>query len=175
MEEMALRYGQALYSLASDLDKIKSWQEEVKQIKGLLKDNPDFVMVLSSNFLSLDKRKTIVDETFVNLDENIKAFIKVIIDNNRTRYILDIFDSFNSLCNQHFNVLEGIIYSVEPLDEKYILKIQELISKKEKVSCELKNHIDKSLLGGLKVVINDHIYDDSIKHHLLKMKTTLLK
>jgi F-type H+-transporting ATPase subunit delta len=90
-------------------------------------------------------------------------------------YILDILSSFNSLCNEHFGVLEGIIYSVEPLDKKYIQQIQDILSKKENVKCELKNIIDKSLIGGLKVMINDHIYDDSIKFHLEKMKSTLLK
>ena len=40
---------------------------------------------------------------------------------------------------------------------------------------ELINIIDPSLIGGVKVVINDHIYDGSIKHHIDNMKLSLLK
>ena len=43
------------------------------------------------------------------------------------------------------------------------------------ISVELKNIIDPSLIGGVKVVIKDRIYDGSIKHHIDMMKQDLLK
>mgnify|MGYP003301517271 CR=1 FL=1 len=33
--------------------------------------------------------------------------------------------------------------------------------------------IDNSILGGLKVQVEDYILDDSIKNHLLKLKETI--
>ena len=175
MLELALRYGQALYSLAKDLNKVEDWQKDLKEIKGLLKDNPGFVLLLNNAFLSQEERKELISKCFVGVDEELVSFIKVIIDNNRINYIFDILDSFNTLCNQSFGVMEGIIYSVEPLNEKQINDIENKISKKENVRVELKNLIDKSLIGGLKVVISNRIYDGSIKFHLNRMKSTLLK
>ena len=175
MLEMAYRYGEALFSLAGEKDKISTWQKEIKIIKELFIDNPKFLDILKSNFISLEERKSILDNTFKDVDIEIISFLKVIIDNNRVNEIFDILDAFNSLCNEHFGVLEGIVYSIEPLSKDIILELNETLSEKEGVSVELKNHIDKSLIGGLKIVINNRIYDDSIKNHLEKMKHTLLK
>lgn len=175
MSELALRYGTALYSLALDLNKVEYWQKEIKELIKLLKENPEFLNVLSSDFLSVSKRKEILKETIVFDDDEINNFLNIIIDNNRVSNLLEILEGFNSLCNQHLGIVEGVVYSVEPLDETQLNSLIDVISKKENVKVELKNMIDKSLIGGLKILINDHVYDGSIKSHLNKIKNTLTK
>ena len=175
MLEISLRYGSALFSIALEQNKVKEWQIEIKELINLLEDNQDFVMLLSSKFLSLDKRKQIVDETIKFDDEELNSFIKVIIDNNRSEYLIDILYAFNTLCNEHQGIVEGLLYSVTPIEKTQIQLIEKSLSEKEKRKVELRNLIDKSLIGGLKVVIEDRVYDDSIKYHLEKMKTTLMK
>ena len=50
--------------------------------------------------------------------------------------------------------------------EDALKKLNSKISEVEKMPTELINIIDPSLIGGVKVVINDHIYDGSIKNQL---------
>ena len=175
MEAVSSHYGLALYSLALEEKKIDSWQEEVKQLMSIFKENTDFVMILGSNFLSIEERQEILRKTLVGVDENIISFILVIMDNNRTNLIPEIFESFNSYCNEYRGVSEGLIYSTLKLDQKVISQIEEKISKMENHKVELKNIIDPTLIGGVKVVISGHIYDGSIKHHIEMMKTDLMK
>ena len=143
MENVASRYGLALYSLALEENKIDSWQQDVKTLKGV--------------------------------DKNIVALIDVIMENNRTDCLIDVFDSFNSYCNQYRGVSEGLIYSTLKLDQTVIDQIEKKISKIEGSKVELKNVVDPSLIGGVKIVIKDHIYDGSIKHNIEMMKKDLLK
>ena len=175
MEGVSSRYGLALYSLALENDKVIDWQQEVKELDRVFKENPDFVMILGSSFLSLEERIDILEKTLVKVDKNIVALIVVIMENNRTNCLYEVFDSFNSYCNQYRGVSEGLIYSTLKLDQKVINQIEEKISKIEKRKVELKNVIDPTLIGGVKIVIHDHIYDGSIKHHIEVMKKDLLK
>lgn len=175
MLELALRYGSALHSLALDLNKVELWQKEMKELTKLLTENNEFLNLLNSEFLSIKERKQIVNNTIIFDDAELNAFINIIIDNNRVSNLLEILEAFNSLCNQTLGILEGVIFSVERLDESQISSIETAIAKKEQVKIELKNVIDKSLIGGLKVFINGHVYDDSIKYHLEKMKNSLRK
>lgn len=175
MESVASRYGLALYSLAMDKNRILDWQKEVKELTSVLKENTDFIMVLGSSFISLKERLEMVDKSFVGVDEEIIALIKVVMENNRMHMILDIFESFNSYCNEYRGVCEGLVYSTLKLDQKVISQIEEKISKIEHHKVELKNVIDPTLIGGVRVVIHDRIYDGSIKHHLEMMKKDLLK
>ena len=175
MESIPSRYGQALYSLALEQDKILSWQEEIKELKTVFEENSDFIMVLGSSFLSLKKRQEILEKTLVGVDKNIVALILVIMENNRTNSLLEVFDAFNSYCNEYRGISEGYIYSTLKLDKKIISQIEEKISRVEKRQVELKNVIDPTLIGGVKIVIHDRIYDGSIKHHIEMMKKDLLK
>ncbi|MIV05267.1 F0F1 ATP synthase subunit delta, partial [Salmonella enterica] len=43
-------------------------------------------------------------------------------------------------------------------------------TKMNKTKLNIQNHIDKSLLGGVKVVIGTRIYDDSLKTKLKDME-----
>ena len=175
MESVASRYGLALYSLALEENKIDSWQKDVKTLKSIFEKNTDFIMILGSSFISLEERLEIVEKTLVGVDKNIIGLIDVIMENNRTDLILDVFESFNSYCNQYRGVSEGLIYSTLKLDQTIIDQIEKKISKIENNKVELKNVIDPSLIGGVKIVIKDHIYDGSIKHNIEMMKKDLLK
>ena len=175
MESVASRYGLALYSLALEENKIDSWQKDVKTLKSIFEENTDFIMILGSSFLSLEERIEILEKTLVGVDKSIIALIDVIMENNRTDLILDVFESFNSYCNQYRGVSEGLIYSTLKLDQTVIDQIEKKISKIENNKVELKNVIDPSLIGGVKIVIKDRIYDGSIKHSIEMMKKDLLK
>ena len=175
MENVASRYGLALYSLALEENKIDSWQQDVKTLKGIFIENPDFIMILGSSFISLEERIEILEKSLKGVDKSIVALINVVMENNRTESLLDVFDSFNSYCNQYRGVSEGLIYSTLKLDQTVIDQIEKKISKIEGSKVELKNVIDPSLIGGVKVVIKDRIYDGSIKHNIEMMKKDLLK
>ena len=175
METVSSRYGLALYSLALEEKKVEALQKEVKEIRSIFKENTDFIMILGSSFLSLKKRQEILEKTLVNVDERIISLIEVVMENNRTNVLMDIFDSFNSYCNEYLGVSEGKIISAFKLEQTVIRQIEEKVSKIEKQKVELKNDIDPSLIGGVKVVIHDHIYDGSIKHQIETMKIDLLK
>ncbi len=175
MNEIASRYGLALYSLALEENKISSLQEENKELLAILKDNNDFILLLGSEFLSLKERLDILEKSLVGIDQNLVSFLAIVIENNRSDYIIDILEAFNSYCNEYKGVKEGYIYSTLKLDQDTILKISEKLSKIEHKQIELKNKIDPSLIGGVKVVIGDKVYDGSIKNHLEMMKNDLLK
>ncbi len=174
MNELANRYATALYSLKLDSNKLVETQNEVKELKKIIKDNPDFIMILSSSYYDFKKKSEIIDITLVNVDEDIKNLLKIAVKNHRANLIVEIFEEFNSLVNEYRGIIEGLVYSSMPLKEDELTKLNKAISEVESRPTDLKNIIDPSLIGGVKVVINDHIYDGSIKHHIDEMKKALL-
>ena len=175
MNEVALRYAESLYSLAIDVDKVLIYQQEVKTLKKLIADNKEFLTVLASDFITQEEKEKIIDKTFVGFSIDIVSLLKVICKHHRVNELINILSTFNSLANQYRNVKEGRIYSVTKIDEDTLKRIEKEISKLENVEVELTPFIDPSLIGGVKVVINDHIYDDSISYHLQEMKNKLLR
>lgn len=175
MNEIASRYALALFSIAKDENKVVELQKEMKDLEKVFKENQDFLMVLSSSFQTIEERCNLIDKTFLNVDEDIISLFKLIIEHNRVNLIMDLFIDFNTYCNKERGIVEGIIYSVSPLTESIITEIENKIAKLEKTNIELRNVIDPSLIGGVKIQIHDHIYDGSIKNTLENMRKDLLK
>ena len=175
MKELTSRYSVALFSLKRDENQLFDSQLEIKQLIKVLRENPDFLTLLDSSYKEFEEKEKIIDEVFKSLDVEVKNFIKIIVRNHRAMYLIEIFEGFNSLVNEYRGVKEGLVYSTEPLSESMLNKLNSKISEVEKMPTELINIIDPSLIGGVKVVINDHIYDGSIKHHIDNMKVSLLK
>ena len=175
MKEITSRYAEALYSLKRDSNSLEKTQEEIRELKKVFLENPDFIVVLDSSYKTIEEKIEIIDKTLIGVDEEIKNLLKVIIQNHRARYIIEIFDGFISLVNEHRGVIEGLVYSTEKLSDEQLEKLNLAISKVEKRPTELRNIIDPILIGGVKVVINDNIYDGSIKHHIENMKNSLIK
>ena len=173
MLEIAQNYANALLSIAIDDNKVIEYQKEVKELAKIIKDNPDFLMLIDSRFLSINERKEKVKEILKGFSSDIVNFVQIIVEHNRVNYLEDILQAFNTLCNENQDILEGLIYTAFPLDEKTLIKIKKKISQIEHRDVDLIARIDPSLIGGVKVVINSHIYDGSIKNQLEQMQVDL--
>lgn len=174
MNQIAQTYAEALFSLGLEDKKLSKLQDEGKALSEIIHDNEDFLLLIDSRFMSREERQDIASKILKDFDEDIVNFVKVLIANNRTNYIKDVLEAFNSLCNEYKGVKEGLIYSAFPLDKETINKIKNKISQIEGMDVELISRIDPSLIGGVKVVINSHVYDGSIKNQLEKMQIDLL-
>ena len=175
MLEIAQNYAEALLSIAIDDNKVIDYQKEVKELKKIIIDNPDFTLLLDSRFLTMEERMHNAETILNGFSPDVINFIKIIIKHNRIKYLEDILNAFNSLCNGNQDIVEGLIYSAFPLTESTLLKIKDKISQIENHEVDLIPKIDPSLIGGVKVVINSHVYDGSIKNQLEKMQIDLLR
>lgn len=175
MTEIALNYASALLSIAIDDNKVIVYQKEIKELRKIIIDNPDFKLLLDSKFLSIEERMHNAELILKDFSIDIVNFIKIIVKHNRINYLEEILEAFNSLCNENQDIIEGLIYSAFPLGEDTLLKIKNKISQIENHEVDLISRIDPTLIGGVKVVINSHVYDGSIKNQIEQMQISLLR
>jgi len=175
MLEIAQNYASALLSLAIDDKKVIDYQKEVKELRKIIKDNPDLILLLDSHFLSMEERMHNAETLLKGFSPDIINFLKIIVKHNRVNYLNDILEAFNSLCNENQDIVEGLIYSAFPLGEATLQKIKKKISEIENHEVDLIPKIDPTLIGGVKVVINSHVYDGSVKNQLEQMQISLLR
>lgn len=171
---LAYTYAEALFGIAKESSNIENYQKEVQEIRNILIDNPDFVNVLTSPFLTLKIREEKLTSIFKSVSSDILNFLCIILKNNRFDKIDKILEAFNSLCNEALGVLEGYIYSTEIIKKELLSQIEEKISKLEKQKVHLLNRIDPNLIGGFKILINDKQYDFSIMKNIENLKKSLL-
>ncbi|WP_342268834.1 ATP synthase F1 subunit delta [Spiroplasma endosymbiont of Aspidapion aeneum] len=135
----------------------------------------------------LVKRKSHIDEMTIKfIDSSFGKYIKekklvnalkLIIDNNLIHFIKVIFKSVLKDLLLLQNRVEGTVFSTYELSKVDIKKIEDKISKKINLDVKLINVIDKSLIGGVAVKVQNYFIDGSIKgisHDLKKSVRTIL-
>ena len=174
MEEVASRYAAAIVSIAKDEGKLEDYKVAILSLRHILDSNEPLLKFLKSYFIKDEERELVVDElvSYFNLP-NLSNFIKLLCKKHKIYMYKEIFREVMKELNFELNVFEGYVYSVDWLPSTKILEISAAISEKLNKKVELTNKLDPRLIGGVKVVVHDHIFDGSVKYKLETMKEEL--
>ena len=176
MNNLASRYASALLSLALEENKNEAYRNYLKVILETIQVDDSLERLLSCSTITKEEKKQIIDKVFINPPSvHIISFIKVIIDKSRGNYLKNMIEEFISLSNEKDGIAEGYIYCCDNISPKDKERIEEAISKKINRKVYLISKIDKRLIGGFKVVINDYVFDASIKNKIDSLKANLLE
>lgn len=174
MDSLFNRYALGLFSIALEENKVQEYKNSLKMIKSVILNDADFIHLLSSCFLTQEEKDEVIDEVFNNEDKYVLNFIKVIVKNKRVNLLRSIFDEFNEMCNDYLGIKEGIIYSTYLLELDKVEKLEKTFKKVFGVEVELTNHVDEKLIGGIKVIIEDQVFDGTIISKLNSLKQSLI-
>ena len=174
MEEVVSRYADALVSLAKEEGKLEQYKFAVLSMSETLRLNPELLKYLKSYFVNEAEKNKVIDEFTRDFKlKNLTNFIKLLVVKHKIYLFKDIANEITKGINFELDVYEGFVYSTEPLEKDKILMISRVISQKIGKKVELKNKLDERLIGGVKVVVHDHVFDGSIKYKLETMKEQL--
>lgn len=167
---VALNYAEAIFLLGEEENKLELYLNQLKEINETLKDNNELLSVMLHPKVSQMDKKALLDKIFSDKDVAIINFLKVLIDKRRFKYTEEIVSEFINRYNEYNNIQIATVYSAKKLDEKELNGILEVLEKRTKAKIEIKNIVDKSLIAGIKVKINDEVIDNSIARKLERLK-----
>lgn len=171
-----ITYGNAIYMAAKEENILYDIRDELKEIEKIFIENPKLNEFLKNPSVSTTDKKIILEKIFKNnINEISFNFLNVLIDKRRIGSFNGILKEFNKLVAEKEGVMEGIVYSVIPIDEKRIgqleLEAEKLLNKQVK----LKNELDDTLIGGVSIEIEGKLIDASLKSRLKGLTKELLK
>ena len=174
MEEVASRYAAAIVSIAKEENKLEQYKLAILDMQTLFESNPDLLKFLKSYFVKASEKYSVIEGILNKYRlENLNNFIKLLVQKHQIHQFKNIIKEVTKGINFELDIYEGFVYSTEPLTKDRILGIADAVSKKLNRKVELTNKIDTRLIGGVKVVVHDHVFDGSIKHKLETMKENL--
>ena len=174
MEEVASRYAAALVSLAKEEQKLEQYKVAVLSMKEVFDSNPEVLKYLKSYFVKAEEKYNLVEDLTKEFGlKNFTNFMKLLVEKHKIYLFKDIVSEITKGINFELDIYEGFVYSTEPLENSKIDGISQVISQKIGKKVELKNRLDSRLIGGVKVVVHDHVFDGSIKYKLETMKEQL--
>lgn len=169
-------YSSALFEIAVDKKKVDEFKDDMSFIKKIIDENNDFIKFLDTPFIENIHKNKVIDEIFKSsINKDVLNFFKILVSANLAKYFNEIYLEYSHLTNVYNGVVEGIIYSAFELKPKQIEKITEVFSDKIQKKVSFKVLIKEDLIGGIKILIQDKIYDYSVLNKINLIKENLLK
>lgn len=176
--ELAHSYALALFSLTKENGSIRNTRDEFFATISFLfsKENELFLKTLSSYSISEEDRLHLLQTTLLKeiKEKHFASFLKMIVAKHYVDSLPMIEKEFRHLANEDLKIKEGIIYSVYPLNEKEISSFEEIFAKKLNVEVDLVNRVDKRLIGGVRIYIDNELFDGSLEGRIERLKEELL-
>lgn len=174
MESIASSYGLALFEIAKEEDRLKEFKQDLEFIQEAL--DQSHLKFFNQKMISQEDRIALLEKCFKeNVQPMVLNFLKLLVVKGRMTNLFEIIKEYKELYNSALGIVEGIVFSTSILNDDQIKGIETAVSKKEGKKVLLTSKIDESLIGGIKVVIEDHVYDGSIKNKITSLQSELLK
>lgn len=162
---IAENYADALIKLGQDnsvsYDDILNSLNIIKEVCDTSKD---LTMIFANPTISNSTKFSMIDEIFSDsIQENVKNFLKVIIEKKRFNELNGIIASFTKKLDEINSIKRVEVTSAIEMDENIKQKILEKLQLKlhQNVIAEWK--VDTSIIGGLVVKVDDDVIDSSLK------------
>lgn len=175
-----LSYAKALFLLEKENGNIKQTRDEFRKIASFLNDKPEgkeLLSVLSSFVLPKERQESLLKETILCSlsSKHLKALLSLLVSQRAIGEVTKIEEDFRRLANEALGVEEGLVYSVSPLTQDQIHKIEAAFAKELGRTVSLENRTDKRLIGGVRVYAGDKMYDFSLEGKMEALRQHLLK
>ncbi|NLW40402.1 MAG: F0F1 ATP synthase subunit delta [Tissierellia bacterium] len=168
------RYALALFEAGLELNNLEKFKEDIKSITEVIEKEELLQKVLKHPKISKDEKKELLTSIFKEqVSQEILNFLYVIIDKRREGFILDISKEFVKLFNEHNNILEVTAVTAVEMDNKMKDKLITVLSNKTKKKIVLNNAIDKNIIGGVLLKVENKIIDGTIKGQLQNIEKAI--
>lgn len=183
-KKAAGNYAKSLLELAADINVQESFLGQITAFTDAVKSVKNADLIFESPAISNLEKKEIIKKIFSephgnSQDHTLMNFLFLLIDKQRISLLPEIQEKLSKLIDENKGVVEAEVFSSMDLDSNTIEQLKKTLEKtlawdKQAVKkVKIEHKVDPSLLGGIKVKVNDLVYDGSIKGRLENLKRRL--
>ena len=173
MTETAKMYGGSLYDLAAEEGLETRILGELDEVQKLLKQNPDYLRLLSTPSIPKKERCALLDKAFEGAHPYLVNFLKLLCGEDLLGELPGCLRAYQDRYNVDHNILEvtavSAIALTAPSREKLLAKLQKMTGK----NIVLTETVDPAVLGGLRLDMDGTRLDGTVQRHLERLRTEI--
>ena len=171
--QIARPYAQAAFEFARAANVLDTWAIALEKLAIAVQEQQVKTLLHDPRFDQSKLISALVD-VCAEQDGNIKNFILLLSESHRMSVVSEIFELFNEYKAEYDNQLEVDVYSPFDMDGEQLQRLQAALVKKfGKPKVAIKNHIDKSLISGIRIQVGDIVIDNSVAGRVRRLRANL--
>jgi F-type H+-transporting ATPase subunit delta len=168
------RYAEGFLEFAKDTIGFTEGLEELRGLKGVLRDNPEFKAFLDNPAMSYSEKCAALENVLgKSFSQESIILLKLLLKKNR----IDEFDKMVDYARvkyAHGNEVNALVKASYPLDTDMIGKIKNSLEKLLEKKLHIYMDLDPDLLGGVRAEIEHIVIDGSLKKRLDDLRHKLM-
>ncbi len=169
---VAHNYANALFELSVEKDCVVSYYNELKIIESVFTE--DLFKFFVHPAIHRSEKFSVCQDIFQVFSKDILHFLLLVIEKDRIHDLKEMFLNYEEIYNHFQNIYVADIYTVIPLEQEQVVNLEKVLSVKLEKNLKLNNIVDKSILGGMKIIVDNKVYNYSIENKLEQLKEDLL-
>jgi F-type H+-transporting ATPase subunit delta len=170
---ISVRYAKAIFNSAIEKKILNEVYQDMIFITELCK-LPEMKELLSSPIIVPTKKKNILHKVTENNIQKISlSLLDLVVKNGRENYLLAIAREFIRKTKEYNGITESVLTTAVKVNEKIKKQVIDLIAGIFKTKVELKEMVDKDIIGGFILRVEDNYIDASIRNKLRKIEKEL--
>ena len=170
---IARPYAEAAFKLADSQGKLADWSASLANLAAVAADARVRAAVGDPNLSAAKVAGLFISILSGKLSGEVENFVRVLAENGRLDVAQEIHAQYQALRNAREGVIDAEVISAFDMDQAQIADLVARLEKKTGRKVKAKVSVDKSLIGGVKVVIGDKVIDGSARAQLGALEIAL--
>lgn len=170
---IARPYAVAIFNLAKEENTLSEWSDMLSFMSGVVENKAINSFVLDSKVLDTDREELILNVCGDKINSSGKNLIKLLVEYKRLLILTKITLLFEELKAKDEGVIEAEIIMADQPDKKMVENLLISLEKRFNKKIEGKVVIDRSIVGGTKIIVGDTVIDASVRGQLDNLAYTL--
>lgn len=170
---VARPYAEAVFALAQEQNALARWSEVLAFTAAVASDAQMGALIGNPKLTLAEQERAFFSVCEGQLDDSAKNLMRLLLENRRLRLLPAVRTLFEALKSAQEGVLEANIVTAFPLQDAETKDIVNRLEKRFKRRIQPSVQVDPELLGGLRIVVGDVVFDASVRGQLQKMAFTL--
>lgn len=168
-------YGDALFSVALEENRVDAFYEEVQGMKEIIAQNGELQKLLDNPKVIKEDKIKLIEEAFTgHVAKEMIGLIALLISKGHSADIISVFDYFIGLVKEEKKIGSAFVTTAVALTEVQKSAVEKrLLDTTRYESFEMDYSVDPSLIGGMVIRIGDRVVDSSIKTKLYELSKNL--
>ena len=170
---IARPYAEAAFRLADAQGKLAEWSTALANLAAVAADARVRAAVGDPNLPAAKVAGLFVAILAGKLSGDAENFVRVLAENGRLGVVTEIRAHFEALKNEREGTVEAEVYTAFEMDPAQVADLVARLEKSSGRKVKARVRVDKSLIGGVKVVIGDKVIDGSARAQLSALENAL--
>jgi len=169
---LAARYAKSIFDFAIEKGELEKVYDDMKMLHDICKKSSDFVAILHSPIIPVDKKEKIIGAVFKGKVSPLTAtFTRLLVTKGRENNFLEITTSFIEQYKEYNGIQTLLITTAYPVSEDIKREIVEKVKPRVKVKeLEVEEKINPDVIGGFRLELKDFLLDATVLHVLEKAR-----